>query len=410
MCFLSCWLVSTMYPTLSAAEDVTIHGFVSQGYLKSTDNNYLAETEDGTFEFNEMGINFSTDLTDSIRIGAQFFARDLGPEGNDEVRLDWAYGDYRIKDFFGIRVGRLKYVHGLYNTVRELDMARTSILLPQSVYVETWRDTISSIKGAAVYGDVTVPHIGSFQYIAQAGALSLNEDTGLAVPFEQVFSPYNYSITDMDADTCYTGGLEWQPVFTEGLRFKGTYYKLRNLNFKGNAVVPANAFGPGAPSVAAPTILESKINKCDGYVLSTEFMRGALTMAGEYTAGNFQGDLRFHGITGWFPKDNTENQGWYVAGSYRFSELFEWGLGYSNYYPNKNDKDGDLKVAEGQPDYMAWQKDIFTSFRFDLTPQTVFKLEVHKMNGFGAYSAAQDPSVVPEEDWYLFASKVSFSF
>ncbi len=56
--------------------EVDIHGFISQGYMKSSDYNfYLAETEDGTFQFNEMGINFSTELTDSLRLGMQFFAK-----------------------------------------------------------------------------------------------------------------------------------------------------------------------------------------------------------------------------------------------------------------------------------------------------------------------------------------------
>ena len=39
--------------------DVMIHGFISQGYLYSDKNDYLADTSDGTFQFNEMGINFS---------------------------------------------------------------------------------------------------------------------------------------------------------------------------------------------------------------------------------------------------------------------------------------------------------------------------------------------------------------
>ena len=63
---------------------LNIHGFVSQGYLHSSDNNYQGNTEDGTFEFNELGINFSTQLTDELRLGIQFFARDLGNFGISE--------------------------------------------------------------------------------------------------------------------------------------------------------------------------------------------------------------------------------------------------------------------------------------------------------------------------------------
>ena len=32
---------------------IDIHGFISQGFLKSDRNNFYAKTEDGTFRFNE---------------------------------------------------------------------------------------------------------------------------------------------------------------------------------------------------------------------------------------------------------------------------------------------------------------------------------------------------------------------
>ena len=59
-------------------DDLEIHGFASTGYLKSTANNFLVLSEEGSFEFNEAGLNVSTSLTDDIRVGMQLFAKDLG--------------------------------------------------------------------------------------------------------------------------------------------------------------------------------------------------------------------------------------------------------------------------------------------------------------------------------------------
>jgi hypothetical protein len=42
--------------------NVEIHGFASTGYIISDKYNYLANSKDGTFEFNEAGINFSSSL------------------------------------------------------------------------------------------------------------------------------------------------------------------------------------------------------------------------------------------------------------------------------------------------------------------------------------------------------------
>ena len=57
-------------------DQIVIQGFISQGYLKSSKNNFFSSSKDGTFEFNEMGINFSTDIDDKLHMGMQFFAND----------------------------------------------------------------------------------------------------------------------------------------------------------------------------------------------------------------------------------------------------------------------------------------------------------------------------------------------
>src|SRR5207302_10876406 len=50
---------------------VEVHGFISQGVLRTTANNYLARSDSGigSFEFTEIGINFTKSLTDRLRFG-----------------------------------------------------------------------------------------------------------------------------------------------------------------------------------------------------------------------------------------------------------------------------------------------------------------------------------------------------
>src|SRR5215510_11082674 len=87
----------------TGAPPVHVHGFVSQGFIKTTHNDYLAKSERGSFEFTEVGLNFTTFLTDELRLGVQFFARDVGPIGDYKPQVDWFYLDYRFADWFGIR-------------------------------------------------------------------------------------------------------------------------------------------------------------------------------------------------------------------------------------------------------------------------------------------------------------------
>ena len=95
--------------TAGAAEAATVavHGTVSQGYLRSSEYNYLTpDTRQGTFAFNEGIINFSGQIDGRTRVGLQFLGRDFGPVGNGEVIVDWAFGDYRWRDSLGFRVGK----------------------------------------------------------------------------------------------------------------------------------------------------------------------------------------------------------------------------------------------------------------------------------------------------------------
>ena len=68
-------------PSLTFALNVQkldINGFVSQGYLKSSDNNFLSESKDGTFQFNEAGLTVAAQVSDDLRIGAQLLAPRFG--------------------------------------------------------------------------------------------------------------------------------------------------------------------------------------------------------------------------------------------------------------------------------------------------------------------------------------------
>src|SRR5688500_7283119 len=117
-------------------DQLQVHGFVSQGWIKTTQHNYLGNTEraQGSFDFTEVGINFTKPLADNVRVGLQIFSHDLGTLGNYAPQFDWYYLDYRAFDWLGIRAGKTKLPWGLYNEANDVDAGRVPVLLPQSVY------------------------------------------------------------------------------------------------------------------------------------------------------------------------------------------------------------------------------------------------------------------------------------
>jgi hypothetical protein len=122
--------------------------------------------------------------------------------------------------------------------------------------------------------------------------------------------------------------------------------------------------------------------------------------------------------------------GYYGSLTYRFTDWLELGTYYSEYYRDKDDKDGKKAVqpsADGSPallpagqEHAMWLKDLCLSARFDITPNWIFKVEGHMMDG-GALMYSTDDNTVRnpatgqyesnyEQDWFLMAAKISYSF
>lgn len=394
------------------AGQVQIHGFLSQGFLQTDENNYLAETKDGTFQFNEFGINFSTELADNLRVGVQFFGRDLGPEGNDEVKLDWAYMDYRWKDWMGFRVGKMKLDYALYNETREMDMLRTSIMLPQSIYTELWRDTFSTVKGVGLYGTVPAGFAGSFAYSAQIGALPLGDEAGFAAAMEDSLSAFKPDVTDIDCDYMYTLNLTWNTPL-DGLRTKYSFYEVQGFNASGkvSGLIPYDLNRDGAISAGEGLPVSSMSYETPvfrGYFVGLEYTLGDFILAAEFTDGDFNSKINLgYGFTG---RPALPQRGWYVSGSYRFTDLLSMALTYSDYTPNMYDEDGNQQVKAGKNDFEAWLKTWTLSSRFDLNESWLLKLEASYNDGFGAYDSMGNNSAELEQYWWLFAAKATVSF
>src|SRR5205085_6043474 len=133
---------------------ITFHGFVSQGFLASTKYNYLGDSMNGSFRFTEAGLNASINPFPRTHIAAQGFLFDVGDVGRYEPVLDYASIEYTFNDYLGLRGGRIRRPQGIYNTVVDVDLARTSSLLPQGLYDARWRDFYASLDGGEFFGSL----------------------------------------------------------------------------------------------------------------------------------------------------------------------------------------------------------------------------------------------------------------
>ncbi len=367
---------------------VDIHGFLSQGYLQTNENNFNAETKDGTFQFNEMGINFTTFVTQDLKVGCQLFARDLGEVGNDEVTISWAFAEYTYRNWLGLRAGLFKMPWGLYNEVWDIDTLRTSILMPSSVYPEPLRDGIASFKGFELFGSIPLNIMGMLQYRLMYGQKGIELDSGAVENTKKLIGLDVFNYYDPGKTTI--GRLIWSPPI-DGLRISAFFLRT-SINVNGTGTVQLASLGPD-PITFTMTM---EADPADNYVFSVEYIYGNFKFNAENLWYSNHSTYSFANGTYTREDDKDTKEPFYAGLGYRFFDWFEAAYYYS--YDTNFMFDGLNDLTEH-----------CLSFRFDINPSWLVKLEVHMMDGtYGAESAEDDGSI--EEDWMLYAAKLSYTF
>lgn len=367
-----------------SSASVETHGFVSQGYIVTTDNNYLGPSERGSFEFTEAGINFTHAPSDRLRIGLQIFAHELGPLGNYRPRFDWYYLDYRFWDWLGVRTGRTKLPFGLYNEFSDIDVARVPILLPQAVYPVVGREFLLAQTGVEVYGDISLGRAGSLEYRAYGGTIFLDEENVTA------------DIRGFTVPYLYGGRLMWRSPFDD-LQVGGSVQRLRLdfdyaptedelSRFEEQGRLPPDF--DGVISARLPAWL---------WIASAEYVAGELLIAAEYTRSytrletNLVGGCR-----------RRVNEGFYAAAAYRVLPWLTPGVYYSQSRPDACERVGPEK----------YQHDAALTLRFDVNANWIVKAEGHYMHGTASLDRALNDGARSTlvDDWGVLLLKTTAYF
>ncbi len=336
--------------------DVQIHGFASQGFVHTSDNNWLTmyTSHFGSGEFTEFGANASMQVTDQFRIGAQIYDRNLGGIGTWHPALDWAYAQYKWKPWLGIRAGRVKTVVGLYNDTQDLDFLHTFALMPQSIYPIDIRDTSIAHDGGDIFGSIPLGgKRGTLSYTAWGGNRDYSQYGGVA-----------YLIRSDGLNFNSVGGLQYGGDLRWNTPLKGLLVGVSRMNVDNTLNYSLNEPGIGT------ILLQSK----DNADWTNQYY-------GQYTWGKLLVDAEYRrswddsGTTG-ISRFQEDSRGWYFAGSYQILKRVRVGSYYSHYFINF--PMGGVEQAGTGHDY-----DKVVSGRVDINRYVNLKIEGHFMDGYG---------------------------
>lgn len=362
-----------------------IHGFASQAFILTTENNFFGGSEDnGTFNFRELGINASWRILPKLQVAAQGVARWAGEGDEGDPRLDYGLIDYTLlsdpKNTWGVRLGRVVNPIGFYNDTRDVAFTRPSILLPQSIYFARTRDVALSADGGQLYGERR-SRIGDFLFqlnIARPRASPQAERALLGKDLRG----------ELDGDLSFLGRLLYEK---DGGRIRlGLSALMVNFDFDPEE---QSSIGSGAITFV-PVIFSSQYN--------TE----RLSLTSEVA-------LRYFDYSGFGPKpQDFTGLSWYIQAAYRFTPQWEAVARFDSLCVELGDCDGKAHAAaSGRPAHRRFANDWMVGLRWDITPSVMVRAEFHHIRGTSWITLEDNPSIDSlEKNWNMFSALISFRF
>ncbi len=327
---------------------IELHGYAHQAFLlsNSNTNNYLKADNHGSFELNALALLFSFKATDDLTVWTQLFA---GNESN--MRLDWAFADYRVNDWLRVRGGQIKTPLGLLNETRDIKYLHLATLEPY-IYHESTGIMFEAFRGASV----------QLEHDLAGGTVKLD----------------------------LFGGA---PVFFEGDEAEETHYGLVGGRLQYETPIEGLTIGGTVATTREHEIDENTGEKISG---SKTLVGGSL----EYKQAGLQLSSEYFQLRGMDHRDYS----YYVEAGYTFFDKLTPFVRYDYYTTDKADKANPEKFQEGVAFGVGYRFNSFASI----------KVEDHIIRGFALPAIAHEEATGLELDgdkhWNLFAVSLNLMF
>jgi len=391
------------------SERLQIHGFASQAYINTSHNNFFGDSEDGSFEFTELGLNGSFQLSPKIRLASQVLSRRAGELDNGSPYIDYALVDIDLfstaRSTTGLYLGRVKNPIGLYNQTRDVAHTREGILLPQVIYFDTIRELLISSDGLHAYHHM---YLDSGTLLMQAGL--------------------GYPITNKNVEYAFMGQ-DWNgKVGNDRLGFFGQLryeynggrwiYSLSHAN----VTIDFKA-GPQdtIPFPSGPGLNSGEI-EVDYTVLSIQYNGKKWQLTAEAALEK----VEFVEISDNFSEQSGRPFGYFIQANYLFTPRWQGFIRYEEWQRDRDDWDADEAAQRSlessqllssfginQPAFPAhtnYSKSWVIGGRWDIKPNLMLRAEYHLTDGTSSLPVRENNIALSEKHWNMLAISLSYRF
>ena len=391
-------VVTMLLPTAVNADEVFSNfrwdGYISQSLIHTTNNNFFGESDDDiSLDYREVEFLFSTTFLRNFQLSASLLSRKAGKSDDGSIELDHGFITYTaINDVdwsLGVRAGRIKAPQGFYNETRDVAFTRPGILVPQSMYLERYRDWMYSTDGFELFAMRSWSSNSlSFRLLGS------NKDPSTEAVKELLATP-GYIIGDIkDGETGVAKLLYEHDTgrIRIGLSYGYTAYKINNSNL-GYGILPETEVSTSAK------------------FLSAEYNTDKWKFVGEYVPTK----NKILNLLPPIPDQDTKGLSYYLQSTYRFVPKWELMLRHGVLYIDKNDKDGArLQASTGYPAHSFYAKNWVLGLGWHYSDSLLIRAEFHDVEGTGwipmkdfIYSM-QNGSL--HKDWQMIMLQTSYRF
>lgn len=368
------------------------HGFAAQGLIAVDGSDFVSNNSNNKLstQLTELGLNTSTPITSNLRFAAQAVYLDGGNRYAKGARVDYLLLDWNFLNSSPwqghLYLGRFKNVHWLYSSTRDIPFARPSIILPQSVYFDGFRDIAVGGDGSALKLSYSDDNLGDIDFNFSYGTSPISKEQS-----QLILSQLAQGKIKQDFDA--QASLYWHPTLSQW-RFG---LSLLNSDFSYNRV-QQDFFATGKFAFQFYTL--NGLYEGEQWEFSSELYQERFVTTGFYHPN--------------FLKESI-GQGLYVQMRYQFNNDLRLLARYEKFYADMHDKKGKkLQQNSGGliPNYFAFQNDLVIGVSYDFSSHLKLRLEQHWMDGAARLTPVvlPDPQVNDQQYWQISALQLMYWF
>ena len=368
-----------------------VHGFVAQGMINVNGSNFVNDEQNLSLKLTEVGINTSYQHSTNLRFTAQVVYLNGGNRYSKGARVDYALIDWTAYNdenwLVKVYLGRYKNNHWLYSSTRDVPHTRPSIILPQSLYFDGFRDIAMGADGIAINLNYSAESLGDFDFNFSYGSSELSSKEVKVLLGEHALGSGKKKFTAQ-------ASLNWQPEYSQW-RFG---LSLLDSDFNYHQHHQQDFFSDGTFSFQQ-------------YSISALFEGEYWQFSSEAFQQNFSQDGFF------FPGFHQRNigQGAYAQFQYKYNDQLKFLSRLELSYADKDDRNGkklERKTDGVVPRYFGYQHDITLGASFDFNDKLRLQIEYHKIKGTSRLTPITAPNKLlnKNESWSLWALQLMYWF